>query len=394
MALSPIPSVGFVAPGYELIRDAFETVIADDVSSGAGLSIRRDGEIVVDLAGGVADARTNLPWTLATPSVIFSSTKGIMSVLIARLVRDGLLDYDRPVADYWPEFASHGKGHITVSDALAHRAGLSAPVVDWTVDDMLDWNRATTLLAEQEPLWDPGTAWSYHAITHGWLAGELVRRVSGSLPGDYLRDLVTSPLRVDAWIGLPPEFTGDVAHMTVGKTLQKLTQQQSEQFRSGESVWPYRALTLGGALPIGLVGPDDGFNRADLQASQIPGAGGIATAHALATIWSAVVTDTDGVRLLDDSTIAAAAAVQSHGAPFFPSPAPWPRWGRGFQLDSDARHYLGESSIGHDGAGGQVAFADVENRIGFAFLTNRMEAIDDRATRIIDAVHRVLADQA
>ena len=116
--------------------------------------------------------------------------------------------------------------------------------------------------------------------------------------------------------------------------------------------------------------------------------------RSLATIWSAVVTDTDGVRLLDDSTIAAAAAVQSHGAPFFPSPAPWPRWGRGFQLDSDARHYLGESSIGHDGAGGQVAFADVENRIGFAFLTNRMEAIDDRATRIIDAVHRVLADQA
>ena len=382
---------GFAADGFGSVREAFERAIATDTDTGAALSIWRDGELVVDLAGGRADSGAGLPFGVNTPSVIFSCTKGLASVLVARLVQDGLLDYDAPVVDYWPEYGAAGKSNTRVADALSHRAGLSAPRQDWTTEDLIDWDRATRLLAAQEPLFEPGSAWAYHAITHGWLAGELVRRVTGLLPGEYFERLISGPLAVDAWIGLPAARCGQVATMVVGETLATHVSAQQSDVRAGASVWPVRALTLGGALPLALVGPDEGFNRSDVQAAQIPGAGGISTAHGLAKIWSAVVTETDGVRLLSDETLHRASRVRSEGAPFFDSPAPWPRWGMGFQLDSEARRYLGESSLGHDGAGGQVAFGDPNERIGFAFVTNRMEAVDSRGTDIVAALKEAIS---
>jgi CubicO group peptidase (beta-lactamase class C family) len=381
---------GFVADGFGAVRSAFEAAIAEDEETGAALSIWHDGRPVVDLAGGIADSRTGRPFGLDTPSVIFSSTKGLASILVARLVQEGLLDYDALVVDYWPEYGAAGKKTTLVGDAISHRAGLSAPRTDWTRDDLLDWGRATTLLAEQEPLFHPGSAWAYHAITHGWLTGELVRRVTGLLPGDYFEQLIAGPLKADSWIGLPAEHHARVAQMLVGETLASLVAEQEAAVAAGASIWPVRAMTLGGALPLALVGPDQGFNREDVRAAQIPGAGGVSTAHALAKIWSAVVTETDGVRLLNDEMIDRATRVQSEGAPFFDVPGPWPRWGMGFQLDSEARRYLGDRSLGHDGAGGQVAFGDSRERIGFAFLTNRMEAVDTRATDIVTALRGVL----
>lgn len=176
----------------------------------------------------------------------------------------------------------------------------------------------------------------------------------------------------------------------VGPTLRALTEIQLRDAPDGVD-WNGRAMTLGGALPRELVEDGGGFNDPAVRAAEIPGAGGIATARALAAIWSATVAETDGVRLLDTATLAVALEVASDGPPVFPVPAPWPRWGMGFQLDSEARRYLTPSSFGHDGAGGQVAFADPETGVGFAFVTNQMEAIDDhRATRLIDAVRVAL----
>lgn len=379
-----------VAEGFGVVHDAFRSAIVDDTTSGAALSIWRDGELVVDLAGGIAQPRSAQPWTLDTPSVIFSCTKGLMSILLARLVQEGRLDYDARVSDYWPEYAVNGKESTRVSAAASHRAGLSAPRTDWTSADILDWNRATTLLADETPLFEPGASWSYHAITHGWLTGELVHRISGMMPGEFFARVVTEPLGAHAWIGLPSEEQSRVAHLEVGRSLAELVSGQRAAYEAGTSIWPYRAMTLGGALPPELVGDDEGFNRADVRAAQIPGAGGVSTAHALAKIWSAVVARTGGVRLLDDEVLTRATEVQSEGAPFFTVPGPWPRWAMGFQLDSEARRYLGASSLGHDGAGGQVAFADRDAKIGFAFLTNRMEAVDERATRIVAALQTVL----
>ncbi|TQL44922.1 CubicO group peptidase (beta-lactamase class C family) [Homoserinimonas aerilata] len=382
---------GHVVAGFEPVRDAFAAAFDEQPTMGAALAIRHNGVVVVDLWGGVADERTGSPWEEDTLSVIFSCTKGLVSVLAARLVQEGLIDYWAPVSRYWPEFAAAGKSSVRVKDVLAHRSGVSAPRHPMTVDDITDWDTVVTHLAAQEPLWEPDTGYAYHALTHGWLMGEIIRRVTGKTVGEYFSEVVAIPLGADAWIGLPEKQQSRVAHLQVGSTLAELVAQQEAARPSGVTDWSERAMTLGGALPPELVGTDSGFNNPVVRAAEIPGAGGIATARALASIWSATIGETDGVRLLEDSAIEAATELQSEGPPVWDVPGPWPRWGMGLQLDSEPRRFVTERGFGHDGAGGQAAFADPGAGIGFAFLTNRMEAIADvRATRIVDSLRTVL----
>ena len=162
---------GQVTAGFEEVADAFERVFDDRPDMGAALAIRVAGEPVVDLRGGVKDARTGALWDEDTATVVFSVTKGLVSILVARLVEEGVLDYHEPVAEYWPEFAAAGKQSITVADVLSHRAGLSAPTRPVTVEEMTDWDLMTGSLAAQAPLWESGTGHAYHAMTYGWLVG-------------------------------------------------------------------------------------------------------------------------------------------------------------------------------------------------------------------------------
>ena len=384
---------GTVASGFESVRDAFEAAFERQPDMGAALAVRHHGVQVVDLWGSVADERSRRAWQGDTPSVVFSCTKGLVSILAARLVQEGRLDYDAPVAEYWPEFAQTGKEAVLVRHLLSHRSGVSAPRELLTTEQILDWEFVTARLAAQEPLWQPGTGYAYHAITHGWLAGEVIRRITGRTVGEHFAETVARPLGVEAWIGMPAAELDRVAHMQVGSSLAELTRVQAAARTPGVVDWSERAMTLGGALAPELIGPaeDEGFNSPAVQQAEIPGAGGIATARALAAIWSATFTETDGIRLLDDATLDLATSLQSEGPPVWDVPGPWPRWGVGLQLDSEARRYLTASGYGHDGAGGQSAFADPASGIGFAFITNRMEAIDDvRATRVIDALRASL----
>ena len=378
---------GASSPAFDPVVEVFQDILAAQPDAGAALAIRVDGESVVDVWGGMSDRRDRSEWGRDTASVIFSCTKGLMSILAARLVAAGRLDYDARVADYWPEFAQAGKEEVLVRHILSHQSGLSALRRDLTIDEVLDWNTVTGAIAAASPLWSPGSGYAYHALTHGWLIGEVIRRVTGTEVGAWFAADLAYPLNAAAWLGLPPDQNVKVAHMEVGASLAALVQQQAAG-RDPETVdWPDRAMTLGAAFPPELVAFELGFNEPRVQAASIPGAGGIATARALAAIWSATVVPTDGVLLLDSETRKLATEVETEGAPVFDIPGPWPRWGMGFQLDSEARRYLGESSLGHDGAGGQVAFADADARVGFAFLTNQMEAIDDfRGTRLVEAL--------
>lgn len=379
---------GSVEPGFEPVADAFADAFAGRPTMGGALHVTIGGQSVIDLWAGRADERSGRAWSQDTPSVVFSCTKGLMSILIARLVQDGQLDYDAPVTRYWPEFAQAGKAGITVGQALAHQAGLSAPREDLTEDDIVDWDRMVSALAAQEPLWPIGTGYAYHALTHGWLTGELVRRVTGKSAGAYFRELVTDPLGADAWIGLPDALADRPAHLQVSAPLSALWADEASKPAPN---WPYKAMTLGDALPADLVSDDGGFNRQRIRAAEIPGAGGVATAKALATIWSATVVPTQGIRLIDDAVIATATRPRSEGASVFGGDPPYSRWGYGFQLDSEARRYLGDGSFGHDGAGGQVGFADPARQIGFGFVTNWMMGPEDqRATGIISALRQVL----
>lgn len=383
---------GQAARGFGSIVDVFASTFDGKPTMGAALSIRHQGQTVVDLWAGVADERNGRAWEDDTLSVIFSCTKGLVSILAARLVQEGRLSYEAPVARYWPEFAASGKSQVLVSDLLSHRSGLSAPREDLSSEQILDWDDVVSRLAAQEPLWEPGSGYAYHAITHGWLVGEVIRRITGMSVGQYFAATVAEPLGVDAWIGLPDVQQERVAHLQVGPTLAQLVSQQAELHSPGVVDWSERAMTLGGAFTPELVSADGGFNDSRTRSAEIPGAGGVSTARALATIWSATFMETGGIRLLEDEVLDAATRVQSEGAPVWPVPGPWPRWGMGFQLGSEPRRYLSERGFGHDGAGGQAAFADPGAGVGFAFVTNQMEAIDDhRATDLITELHRAIS---
>ena len=382
---------GRTAPRFEAVADAFARAFEGRPSMGGALAIRHRGTEVVNLWGGLADKRSGAPWSQQTASVVFSCTKGLVSILVAQLVEEGRLDYDAPVARYWPEFAQNGKAEITVRQVLGHQAGLSALTDDLAFEDILEWDVVIGHLERQAPLWTPGTGYAYHALTHGWLAGELIRRVTGQSVGDAFGQRIAAPLGASAWIGLPPTFNGQIAHLNVAPDLATLWANEAKLDSAATPNWPYRAMTLGHALPAALVTTDGGFNDRRLHEAQIPAAGGIATAPTLAAIWSATVCPTDGVQLLSPQTVDLATRTVTEGPPVFNPVPPYSRWGMGFQLDSEARRYLTPHSFGHDGAGGQSGFADPHHGVGFAFITNWMEAGEDRrATGIIDALRTVL----
>ena len=355
-----------VTAGFDVVADAFFRTIPEGGTvpesggSGAALSVWIDGAPVVDLWGGIADARTGEPFQPDTLSVIFSCTKGLASVVVAMLMERGELPpLDTPVAELWPEFGAHGKERVTIGDALAHRAGLSAPRRDLTPEEALDDLAVADVIAAQEPLWVPGEHHQYHAGTHGSITSKLVMLATDKSMSRCFAEYVAGPLQADAWIGLPTSEEHRVSYQVEDPAL--FDEQQGD---SADTYWVERATSY--------LGSKDGFNTPRLHRAELAAVSGIATASGLARIWSATVTQTNGVRLINDDTVRSLRQPRSVGAPRFAGPPPYQSWGAGVMVPSDWERYLTLDSFGHDGAGGQVAFADPGAKIGFAYLTNQM----------------------
>jgi CubicO group peptidase (beta-lactamase class C family) len=379
---------GLVVAGFEPLGEAFGEALAASHGHGGALHVRVDGKVVADLWGGSAAAER--PWQSDTPSVIFSCTKGLISILAGELVREGRLDFDAPVSAYWPEFDRHGKGAMPVRWLFTHRAGLPAVRDDLDLADVVDWDRMVEVLAEEEPLLQPGETHQYHALTFGWLVGEIIRRVSGQGVGEVFAERIAEPLGVEAWIGIPESELPRVAQLYAAgpppEPLPLPPTVDAELASLNE-----RAMTFGSAIDADFAAENAGFNSDELRRAVIPGAGGIATASALATAWSATVSDAEKIRLLNDEVIADMSREQVAGEPAVPLPGPWARWGTGFMLSSEARPFLTNSSFGHDGAGGQVAFADPEHKVGFAYLTNDIQRSgDQRGVRLVEVLRDLL----
>jgi len=198
---------------FKRVRELFEAGFESGAEVGAGLCVYIDGREVIDLWGGFADKDRTRPWQRDTLANVYSTTKGITAICAHQLVERGELDLDAPVARYWPEFAQKGKAEIPVRMLLNHQAGLPAVAKPLAPDDIFDWGTMTRALAEQEPWWKPGTGHGYHALTYGWLVGELVRRVSGMGIGRYVREHIAAPLGAEFWIGLPEELDARVAEL-------------------------------------------------------------------------------------------------------------------------------------------------------------------------------------
>lgn len=372
-----------IAPGMEGVVAVFREGVEEPERSGAALSVWRDGVELVRVRHGVADARTREPWRDSTASVLFSCSKGLSSIVVARLHERGILDLDAPVADVWPEFAAHGKGRISLGDAMAHRAGVSAPAENLTLDDALDVRAWASRIAEQEPLWEPGSGHAYHALTFGTIVQEVVWRATGRELHELFDEEVAAPLDADVTLKAGPGELDRVAHLVTSDTWEQLaTAPVDDRMR--------RAMTLGGALPFTIATETGGFNDPRVQTAGFAGAGAIGTASGLAKTWSAVILPTGGARLLSDDTISAITRVRSEGPWVFPAPAPYQRWGAGVELAAEGAPHLSATTFGHGGAGGQAAFADPASGVALAYLRNRLD-VGNAIEPILVALREALA---
>lgn len=379
---------GTVAPGWEAVQEAFAENLASGEEVGAAAAVYHHGHKVVDVWGGTFDVAGTQEYGEDTLQLVFSTTKGVTAIAVAQCVERGLLDYDAPVSSYWPEFAAAGKGEATVAQLLSHQCGLYTVDGDITLAEALDWDTVTSRLAATAPRWEIGTAHGYHAVTYGWLAGELVRRVTGRSIGQYVQDEIVSPLGAELWIGLPEEHEPRVSPMIGGinpgggEGLDPAVKAMLEQFMGPNSPGG-QALSLNGAFA-----GDGTFNRRDVHASMIPAANGITNARSLARIYAATMGEVDGVRLVGADVVDRARTTvtpEGEGDTCLIMPT---TFGMGFMTHGPFSPYTGPGSYGHPGAGGSVAFADPGRGIAVAYVMNKMAtnlANDTRAQRISNA---------
>lgn len=204
---------GACAARFSAVREAFAELFVTGQDVGASVAVAVDGDLVVDLWGGFADGDRSRPWERDTIVNVFSTTKTVMALAALVLADHGALDLDAPVARYWPEFAANGKADVRVRHVLGHTSGLAGWQERITVDDLCDWEKATSLLAAQAPWWEPGTASGYHALTQGFLVGEVVRRITGRTLGRFVAEEITGPLGADLYIGVGAEHDARVGRV-------------------------------------------------------------------------------------------------------------------------------------------------------------------------------------
>ena len=377
---------GTCAPGYEPVREAFEANFAEPGEIGAAVAAVIDGQPVVDLRGGLADARGNRAWEERTPVLVYSTTKGPAAVCALLLWDRGLLDIDAPVAGVWPEFAAAGKGAVTTRHLLTHQAGL--PVFDEPISfaECHDPDLVATRLAAQAPHWEPGTAHGYHPLTWGWLVGEVVRRVAGRSLGRVLAEEVAGPLGLDFWIGLPAERDAGVARLAAGRFDLTGSPPGDPALVFAASLLDVTSLTF-----RAFANPPDqfdveSFNTPELRRAEWPAANGIGTARALARLYGELACD----RVLSAATLEEASRPQVSGPDRVL--AIDTSFGLGFSLHS-AMSASEAGTFGHEGAGGSVAFADRSRGLGFAYVMNQLTAslgADRRSRRLVEALYACL----
>lgn len=385
---------GFVAPGWEGVREAFAGNLAAGLEVGAAYAVHHEGRLVVDLWGG-----TYRPDTL---QLVFSTTKGWTATLANLLVERGQLDLDAPVASFWPEFAAEGKGDIPVRWLLTHQAGLPYPTEACTLEDVLGWDGVVDKLAASTPLWEPGTAHGYHAVTYGFLVGEVLRRVTGKTVGQLFAEELAGPLGLDAWIGLPAEQEPRVDPLVGGITpsagggdgaggddVDPAMRELLAQFLGPDSMLG-KALNCNGALADTAV-----FNTPEVRAAELPAANGISDARSLSRLYAALVGPVEADerfpahdRVLAPATLAAATTPQTTGSDkvlFFET-----RFGLGFMTASPFSPYGGPASFGHSGAGGSAGFADPEHGLGCGYVMSKMSmnlSGDPRSQALVRATY-------
>jgi CubicO group peptidase (beta-lactamase class C family) len=402
---------GWVAPGFEPVRDAFAVAVPELGAGGGAFAAYVDGRAVVDLWAGLA--RAGQAWVEDTRAVIMSATKGMVAISAQILADRGLLDVDAPVVDYWPEFGQNGKQAVTVRQLLTHTAGvLSFPGFDallgWDGVGWDDYDAIAAGFAAATPCWSPGSRCGYHAMSYGWLVGELVRRISGLSVGRFFADNVARPLQLDISVGTPLDQQDRVAHVV-------------DRIRAGlplpvRLVYPLvqrqvrNPATLSGQAYLASAGKtivdraETIFRNERFLAAEIPSGNGTATARSLARLYAALSMngELDGVRIVS------AESVRTFGTEVLREPdalltdlrLPLVKRmlarpvGRSLgylmnQMPPRELPHFGPNprAFGHEGAGGQVSFADVDRRIAAGFVRSELAATPKTAARLVQVLY-------
>ncbi len=365
---------GSTHPRFSACREAVLANLADGSDLGCALAVVKDGEIVVDLRGGHADAARTRPWEADTLVNIWSVTKGIVALEIAMAVERDLIRYDAPLAEVWPEFAANGKEGITLDLVMSHRSGLNG--LDRTMDlqGVYDWFPYADAFAAMAPLWPPGSRCAYHAMSYGHIVGEALRRVGGITPGRFLAEEIAGPFDLDIHIGLPEDEDGRTAEMTASND-------------AAEWVGFLEETGYDHAMRNPVIEPLIPNERA-WRAAEIPAGNGHATALSLARLYGLLAQGGGG--LVSPDGIRAATAERFNGTDvsmLAPS-----RFGAGYRLGGP-ESLIGPNpaSFGHTGWGGAFAFADPDSRLGVAYVMNRMLGLAadsvTRHERMINAIY-------
>ncbi|MGB8208911.1 MAG: serine hydrolase domain-containing protein [Mycobacterium sp.] len=382
---------GSCASRFNRVREAFERNFVQGKEVGAAVAAWVDGELVVNLWAGTADAARTRPWQVDTVATVLSGTKGLTSTCLHQLVERGELDLDAPVARYWPEFAQAGKEAITIGMVMSHRSGVIGPRKRMTWQQVTDWDLVCERLAAAEPWWEPGTAQGYHMTTYGFILGEVFRRVTGNTVGHYLRTEIAEPLGAEVHIGLSRAEQRRCADLVEKPHIRKmLADVNAPGYPTTLAEHPKAGL----AVSMGFA-PDDEVGSNDLELwreIEFPGTNGQVSALGLATFYNALAQEQllsrghmDLIRVSQgglDTDLVLGPRVADHG------------WGLGYMLNQRCVNGPNPWIFGHGGLGGSFGFVDLEHRIGYAYVMNRFDATkanaDPRSVALSDEIYAAL----
>jgi CubicO group peptidase (beta-lactamase class C family) len=333
------------------VRHALQSLVDEGPEVGLQVAAYLDGKLVIDTWAGVADEATRRPVDGDTLFMLSSTTKGVTATCAAVLADRGTLDYDRPVASYWPEFGAHGKDKVTVREVIAQRSGVPQTPVGYTPEWLSDWERMCRGIADLTPMFEPGQRTSYASLTYGHMIGEAIRRADGRPIRQVLQDDVAVPLNADIYLGVPDSALPRVAVLKDGPPPPPDHDRRMVGEPAGSEVARW-------------------FNRREIQQATIPGSGGIMSARGLARMYAMLATggELDGVRILSPQAIQRATELQSYELDEVYRVRV--RRGLGFRLGPDSGPGAGPMAFGHVGGGGSFGYADPQRRFAIGFAKN------------------------
>ena len=400
---------GYCDPKFQNVYDTFANAITSGFETGAALAIEHQGKIIINLWGGYQDKEKTKLWEEDTLVNVFSVTKGVTATCISRLIDQGKLDPSKSVGNYWPEYACNGKENTKVSDLLCHRAAMFGFKEGIPSGSFQDWKKFTKQLQMQAPYRKPGMSQGYHALTFGWLAGELIRRIDGRTVGTYFKEEIADPLNIDFHIGLaesefvrcadmlmlpmeniklPGEFLKFIPNFFLPQKLQNfkaalLSRDFMEAFQTREE-------------------DDDNYvNSLDWRVAEIPSANGHGTAKSLATLYGILSNgcSRDGISIMSESSLQNAIRPHSSGPDSVLFGAPI-KFGLGYELAQGIAKMgnisptLNNKMFGHAGVGGAVAFGDPDRGIGYGFICNQQhnpKELYQTSNLLTEALYSIIA---